>query len=208
MSAERAKTPRQRSHGRARIALKSRGGATVIDDLYQLANAKFRIPKTYGQSLEAVFINTAGGLTGGDTLGVEINAGRETSVVFSTQACERIYKAIDETPAEVTNEIYVAAGAHAVWLPQETILFDAGRLNRKLSVSLAAGAGFTGLEAVMLGRQAMGETVRNGLLRDEWSIARDGVPIYADIARLDCDIEAKLNSFAHLGGHRIFATLV
>ncbi|MEM0900366.1 MAG: urease accessory protein UreD, partial [Pseudomonadota bacterium] len=39
-------------------------------------------------------------------------------------------------------------------------------------------------------------------------IARDGVPIYADIARLDCDIEAKLNSFAHLGGHRIFATLV
>ena len=51
-------------------------------------------------------------------------------------------------------------GAHIDWLPQETILFEGSRLDRQLDVELLDGATLTAVEAVLLGREAMGEAAR------------------------------------------------
>jgi len=103
-----------------------------------------------------VLINTAGGLTGGDRLiwRADIDAGAE--LTLTSQACERIYRSTG-APAEVRAHLAAGPGAVLSWLPQETLLFDQGSLVRSLDVELAAGARFLAVEAVVLGRTAMGD---------------------------------------------------
>ena len=38
-----------------------------LKELYQSGCAKLMLPKTYGKMTEAVLLNTAGGITGGDS---------------------------------------------------------------------------------------------------------------------------------------------
>ena len=77
----------QRAHGIGRIAAKQVGDRTRLDTLFQEGCGKIRLPNTHSSSLEAVLINTAGGITGGDHLqwGAELAPGGH--MVLTTQAC-------------------------------------------------------------------------------------------------------------------------
>ncbi len=66
------------------------------------------------------------------------------------------------------------------WLPQETILFDGASMTRALEVDLAADARFLAVEAVLLGRRAMGERMITGQFRDRWRIRKGGRLLHAD----------------------------
>jgi urease accessory protein len=198
----------QRSVGAGRITVKAAPDRrTRLDALHQKANAKIRIPKAYGPALEAVLINTAGGLTGGDRLDWSAAAGAGTHLVIATQACERIYKSAGGAARQST-KLDIGAGARLDWLPQETILFDDSALDRSIEIDLAPDAIFTGLETLVLGRAAMGETVRRTVLRDRWRIRRAGALIHADNLRLDGDISALADGPATLAGCTAIATLV
>lgn len=201
------KTGMQRSIGEGRLALKTVDGKTRIADLYQKANAKIRIPKSYAQSLEAVLINTSGGMTGGDQLNWSINAGPNSHAIITTQACEKIYKS-QSGVADVHSIIHVEENASVEWLPQETIIFDEGGLNRTIDIELASSAHFIGLEAVVLGRQAMGEPARNIKLSDRWRIKREGKLIHADDVKMNGNIEKQTLHPAVLDGAASYATLV
>lgn len=158
--------------------------------------------------MEAVLINSSGGLTGGDELGWEVAAGEGTELVVTTQACEKIYKASAGSTADVRARITAAAGSRVHWLPQETILFDNASLTRELEADLHEEAELIAVEAVLLGRKAMGEVVRNGLLRDRWRIRRGGRLVHAEDVRLDGGIDALTQEAAVLGGNRAFSTLL
>jgi urease accessory protein len=86
------------------------------------------------------------------------------------------------------------------WLPQETILFDRASLSRRLEVDLAEGAEFLAVEAVLLGRKAMGEAMREGLFQDRWRIRKNGVLLHAENLRLSGDIAGLTQELAVLGG--------
>ncbi len=198
----------QRSVGHGSVSLKpGADGRTRLAGLHQKANAKIRIPRQHAARLEAVLINTAGGLTGGDRLDWRIEAGPDTHGVVATQACERIYKASDGAAHQAAT-IIVADGARLDWLPQETILFDRGALDRSLAVDLAPTASFIGLETIVLGRHAMGETVRSSRLRDRWRIRRNGRLVHADDVRLDGDIAGLRGHPALLGDCAAVATIL
>lgn len=197
----------QRSIGEGRLAIKQENGKTRIADLYQKANAKIRVPKTYDRSLEAVLINTSGGMTGGDQLSWNIDAGANSHAIITTQACEKIYKSQSGT-ANVQTLIRVAENASVEWLPQETILFDQGKLRRTIDVELAETASFIGLEAVVLGRQAMEEPARNIVLSDRWRIKRGEHLIHADDVRMQGNIEELALHPSILGGAASYATLI
>ncbi len=201
--------PLQRARGRARIAVRAEGGITRLADLYQDGCAKLRLPKVYGpSSVEAVLLNTAGGLTGGDVYGTEALAGPDAFLTLTSQACERVYRATGDQPARVETRLSADAGARLHWLPQETILFDGGRLDRTLDVDLAGDAVFLAVEALVLGRVASGETVTGGAFTDSWRIHRDGRLIFADAARIAGDIDAVAAGPAVLAGMKAVATVV
>ncbi|MBB5572688.1 MULTISPECIES: urease accessory protein UreD [Rhizobium] len=202
-----ASTRPQRARGRGHLAAKALDGRTRLAELFQDGAAKIRLPDTFDNSMEAVIINTAGGLTGGDRMDWSIVAGPGTRIDATTQACEKIYKASAGT-AEVVTSIKVGAGARVDWLPQETILFDRASLSRKLAVDLDETAEFLAVEAILLGRKAMGEAMAQGLFRDRWRIRRAGRLIHAEELRLDGDVAALTAERAVLSGQVAFATLL
>lgn len=197
----------QRTSGTGRVTAKFSGGRTRLDGLYQEGAAKIRLPESFDGAMEAVLINTAGGLTGGDRLQWELEAGAGTMLTATTQACEKIYRS-DDGPAAIDAELRVGENARMDWLPQETILFDEASLTRRLDVDLAGTAAFLAIEAVLLGRKAMGEAVRCGTFRDRWRVRRAGQLIHAEDVRMTGDIEALVAQAAVLGGDVAFATLL
>jgi urease accessory protein len=203
-----ADPPLTRSEGCVRLSFKRRGDLTVVDRLFQSGCLKARFatpdPRVSG---DAILINTAGGLTGGDSLDIDIRWGSETVCTVAGQAAEKIYRSIGGA-ARVTTTLELAAGARGEWLPQESILFDRAALDRDIAVKLSADATFLGLEAVVLGRQARGEALTEGLWRDAWRIWRDGKFIYADVQALTGGIADKLGHRAIAQGAIAFATLL
>lgn len=197
----------QRTSGRGRISTKLSGGRTRIDRLYQEGAARIRVPDHPGRTdLEAVIINTAGGVTGGDDLAWEASAGTGTHLTVTTQACEKVYKA-DQDTADVNVRLDVEAGATLNWLPQETILFDKARLHRTIEAKLYTNATLLLVEPVIFGRRAMKETMQTGLWHDTWRIMHKGRLIHAENVRLSGEIAQILDSMASLGGHTALATL-
>ncbi len=197
----------QRAAGEARLAFKSVQGATRLARLYELGSAKARLPRTPADApAEAVLINTAGGLTGGDRLSYAVDLGPGCRARVTTQSCERIYRALDG-PAEVSADIVLAAGAELEWLPQETILFNGGALRRRLTAAIAEDSRLLIVEPVIFGRAAMGETVVSGSLRDRWRISRGGALVFAEDLALTGPIADLLNHRAVLDGGAAMATV-
>jgi urease accessory protein len=199
----------QRAKGEARIAVDRppQGGHRIVG-LRQSGAAKIMCPRNHmDEACEAVLLNTAGGLAGGDRLRWEASAGRDAKLRVTTQTAERVYRS-NSGDALVETCLRADAGATLEWLPQETILFDGGRLSRTLSIELAEDAQLLAVEAIVLGRRAHGERVRSGSLRDHWRVRRGGRLIYADSVRMDGGIAALLDRAATFGGAQSFATLL
>jgi urease accessory protein len=197
-----------RTEGSARLEFICREGRTRLDVLHQSGAARVRFPNPgAGRSPEAVLLNTAGGLTGGDRMHVGVHLGAGAQAMLTTAAAEKIYRARDGETA-IGIELSLGVGANLVWLPQATILFDGARLDRRTEVELAARARFLAVEMLIFGRQAMGEEVRHGFCRDAWRIRRDGALVFADTFRLSGGIAAALARPATLAGARAAAMVI
>jgi urease accessory protein len=199
----------QRARGVGRVVVAAdHGGRTRLARLYQDGCGKVRLPRdARAHGLEAVLINSSGGLTGGDYMEWLATAGDGARLTLSTQACEKIYRARDGE-AQQRVALILGENARMDWVPQETILFDGGALSRRLDADLAAGARLLAVEAVVLGRTAMDETVRHGSVRDRWRIRREGRLVFADDLRLDGGIAEVGASAPVLAGGRAFASLL
>ena len=198
----------ERVRGRARVSFQRVGDETRLIEFYQSGSAKIRLPRVpAGAPKEAVLLNTAGGVTGGDHLAYEVAAGAGTSVVVTTQAAERVYRRTAGT-AKIETSLTAGDGADLAWLPQETILFDNSALSRRLSADIAPSGSLLAVEAIILGRAAMGETARNLVVNDGWRIRRGGKLIFADGLRLDGNAEAMMARGATGRGATALATLL
>ena len=206
-SAEVAAISSQRVVARACIEVKHCTGRSRLSRLYQEGAAKIRLPDTDTGPLEAVLINTAGGLTGGDRLSWEVSVSEGARAVITTQACEKVYRALAGC-AEIDVRLTVGDGGFLSWLPQETIVFDRSTFSRTLDANLATGAEALIVEATIFGRSAMGERVAHGTFRDRWRIRRDGLLIHAEDFFVGPDIEATLGRRASAGGRIAMATLL
>lgn len=202
----------ERAEGVARVAFALRHigerEETRLADLFQDGSAKVRLPKVYdGSGPAAVFLNSAGGVTGGDHLSFAAHFGAGTTATVTTQAAERIYRRSDGV-GRLDNRLVVEAGAKARWLPQETIVFDGAGLRRRLDVDLIGDARLIAVESIVLGRTAMGEEVTAVDLADRWCVRRDGRLVYADALRLSGDSRAILSGGATGRGARAFASVL
>ncbi len=196
----------QRARGEGRIVAAMDRAKTRIVALYQEGAAKIRLPETHSEALQGVLMNTAGGLTGGDHLRWSAEARAGARLVLTTPACERVYRSIGGD-ARVETRLVAGENAHIDWLPQETILFEGSRLDRRLDVDLADGATLTAVEAVLLGRQAMGEAARNARLRDNWRIRRNGRLLHAEATALGGN-GLERDGLSLLAGALAFATVL
>jgi urease accessory protein len=146
----------QRSFGAARLGFDRAGGGSRLKTLHQSGSAKaFVHQRTDGP--EVVFLNTSGGMTGGDQLNFALDLAAGCRVTATTQTAERAYRS-DSGVAKVLVDHVLGAGAHLDWLPQETILFDHSALSRTTTVTLECDASCLLLEAVVLGSGLIART--------------------------------------------------
>jgi urease accessory protein len=184
-----------RARGKVAFDVHQVDGVTRRRHLHESGSLRVRFPSPEAEGLSAVFVNTAGGVAGGDRFDIDISVGAGSRLAVTTAAAEKVYRA--EGPAAQLNiALKAEAGAHLAWLPQETILFDRARVERRIDIDLAEGASLLLCEIVVFGRAAMGERMQSGCFVDRWRLRRGGRLVFAETVRLDGDIGEKLSQAA------------
>jgi len=180
-----------RARGAVTFDVQRVDGVTRRGQLHESGSLRVRFPAPEAQGLSAVFVNTAGGVAGGDRFDIDISAGEDARLTLTTAAAEKVYRA-EGGPAQLNISLKAAAGAHLGWLPQETILFDRARVLRRIDIDLADSASLLLCEIVVFGRAAMGERMLHGEFADRWRLRRGGRLVFAENVRLDGEIGIKL----------------
>ena len=196
-----------RAVGRIALVAEYGRGITRRVRLHEAGGLRMHFPGARARELQAVLINTAGGIAGGDRFDLDIAAGDKARLVVSSAAAEKFYRSLGPK-ARIGIKLSAGADASLAWLPQETILFDGARLERTIDIDLAADARLVFAEAVVFGRTGMGEVVKHGFLFDRWRVRRGGALIFAESVRLDGAIAAKLHEAAVANGGAAIATVL
>ncbi len=197
-----------RAQGVLRLGCDVRQDQSKLSSLYQKGSLKALFPRSGDTQLQAVFLNTAGGITGGDRYKYELEVLDGASLRITSQAAERVYKAQKSEDGNVTLTAKIAEGAKLHWLPQETIIFDQARLRRLLTVEMTSSSELLCVEPMVFGRAAMGETVRQARLCDQWRIWRGGKLVFADALKIDGNVAEILSNRAVADGDIAVAALV
>jgi urease accessory protein len=194
-----------RARGAVTFDVHQLDGVTRRRHLHESGSLRVRFPSPEAEGLSAVFVNTAGGVAGGDRFDIEIATGEGSRLAVTTAAAEKIYRA--QGPAARLNiALKAEAGSHLSWLPQETILFDRARVSRRFDIDLAESASLLLCEIVVFGRAAMGERMLHGEFVERWRLRRAGRLVFAENIRLDGDVGAKLASPAIAKGGAAIGT--
>jgi urease accessory protein len=198
----------QRSEGLARLVLAGSAQGTRIVDIFQRSPIRLMFPAIRGAPVEeAVVVNTGGGIAGGDRLELAVTVLQNASVAVTSQAAERVYRALNE-PALIETRLKVCNAAKLAWLPQETIVFNGGRMRRNTEIEISAGAELLALEWLVLGRAAHGEEIVGGEITDGWQVRLDSRLIWADRFRATDDVLPRLRSRALLADFKAIGTLI
>ena len=197
----------QRAEGSCQIVLSGSEKGTRIMDVFQRFPIHVMFPRAGGAVEEAVLINTAGGIAGGDRLESGVTALANASIAVTTQAAEKVYRALNE-PARIATRLKACEAAKLAWLPQETIVFNWARLSRETEIEISSGAELLALEWLVLGRAAHGEEMVGGHITDSWRVKKDGRLIWADNFRATDETFPHLHRKALLSNCKAIATLV
>lgn len=188
-----------RAVGAVKFDVHLKDGATRRRELHEEGSLRVRFPSLEQQGLSAVFVNTAGGIAGGDRFNIDITAGAGAYLTVTTAAAEKVYRS-HGPEGQVNITLRAGADARMCWLPQETILFDQARVARRIDIDLAQGASLLLCEIVVFGRAAMGEVMTRGSFVDRWRMRIGGKLAFAETVRLDGDLAGKLASRAVANG--------
>ncbi len=180
-----------RAQGAVKFDVKLEDGVTRRGNLHESGSLRVRFPSPEGDGLSGVFVNTAGGIAGGDRFDIDVAAGEGARLTLTTAAAEKVYRAPGPA-AQLNIALKAEAGSQLCWLPHETILFDRARISRRIDIDLAEDAQLLLCEIVVFGRAAMGERMLHGEFIDRWRLRRAGKLVFAETIRLDGDIGAKL----------------
>jgi urease accessory protein len=196
-----------RAVGGITLAVRASGAVTRRARVREDGPLRVRCPGPISDELEAVIVNTGGGVAGGDRLRLDVTVEPGARLVVTTAAAEKVYRTL-EAAATIDAKLSVGAAASLAWMPQEMILFDRARLKRAIDIDLAADARLLLAEAIVFGRSGMGEAVHDGFLSDRWRLRRGGRLIHAEAMRLDGAVARKLAQPAVAKGGIALATVL
>jgi urease accessory protein len=197
-----------RALGRIALSVAADDETTRRQRVHEAGALRVRFPNAASKgTLDAVIVNTAGGMTGGDRFDIGVAVGAGARLTVTTAAAEKVYRSLGPD-TRISVKLDVGAGAALAWLPQETILFDQVRLRRSIEVELAPDASLLLAEGVVFGRSAMGETVMHGHFSDRWRLRVGGALVFAESLRLDGAIAQRLAERAVAGAGVAIASVL
>ena len=197
-----------RAVGRVAFSVAAGPGGSRRGRVHESGALRVRFPNRNSHAaLDAVIVNTAGGMTGGDRFDVDIEVGTGARLTVTTAAAEKIYRSLGPD-TDIGVKLDIGPGGALAWLPQETIVFDQARLRRSIDIALARDANLLLAEAAVFGRSAMGEAVVQGHFFDRWRLRIDGALVFAETLCLDGAIAQRLAQRAIAGGGVAVASVI
>jgi len=130
-------------------------------------------------SLELPLLHTAGGLVGGDRLGLKVRSHNQAQALLTSVAAQKVYGSVGRCRAQpggrwasqqLTFEL--AGNSWLDWMPQEVVMYAGALLEQRISVHLAEQASFLATDVVRLGRSAAGEDLGEGCWRSRLEVCR------------------------------------
>ncbi len=177
-----------------------------VAERHEAGAFRFRMPRRTPDAVEALMVNVAGGLAGGDRLTLTSEAGEGASLVIGSAAAERIYRSGGDT-TRMSLKLRAESGARFSWLPAETIIHNGARLTRDFEISLAEDAQFLLGEMVQVGRIASGERFVSGTWHDRWRLRIGGKLVLAEEFHLQGE-EPRAGHPGALAGQPFMGTLI
>jgi urease accessory protein len=197
-----------RAVGRVAFTVAAGPGGSRRGRVHEAGSLRVRFPNGNSlAALDAVIVNTGGGMTGGDRFDVDVKVGADARLSVTTAAAEKIYRSLGPD-TDICVKLDVGPGGALAWLPQESIVFDQARLRRCIDIELARDANLLLAEAAVFGRSAMGETVVQGHFFDRWRLRVGGALVFAETLRLDGDIAQRLTQRAIANGGVAVASVI
>jgi len=197
-----------RARGTVDLSIHASGSLSRLQGLRQSGSLRCLFPRPSSAAVEAVLVNTAGGIAGGDKFSVSAETRANSTLTLTSQAAERAYKARGFETGHMTTQLNVADNARINWLPQETILFEGCNFRRSLRLDLAASGSALIVEPLVFGRTEMGETLADIRFRDRIDIRQDGTPLFLDAITLEGDVQKLLDRPHIASSSRAIASLV
>src|ERR1700724_1119544 len=82
-----------RAQGAVRFDVRLQAGVPRRGSLYESGSLRVRFPSPEAEGLSGVFVNTAGGIAGGDRFDIDITAGEGARLTLTTAAADKVYRA-------------------------------------------------------------------------------------------------------------------
>ncbi len=179
-------------HGRSLARFRHEGPLRILQSLYPEGDA----------ICHNVLVHPPGGLVGGDTLDIAVEAAAGSHGLITTPGASRFYRSDGELALQRTR-LNVAAGARLEWLPLEALCYSGCRAENRLQMQVAPGGELIGWDITALGLPLAGQPFRAG--RYQQHIELPGV--WLERGRIDADDARLLHSPLGLAGHQCLASL-
>jgi urease accessory protein len=128
-----------------------------------------------GETCHAYLLHPPGGVVGGDSLRVNIDAQQDAHCLLTTPGATKLYRSSAHLLSHVNQRVSVAAGATVEWLPQQNIFFPGAHAALSTAIDIAPGGRYLGWEINCLGRPANTEAFHGGSVRSNTRVTIDGV---------------------------------
>lgn len=158
-----------------------------------------------GAICHVVILHPPAGVAGGDSLQIDVTVDAGAHAVLATPGATKWYKSLGREAAQRVT-LTLEAGARVDWLPQENIVFDDAHGRLATTVTVPPGASAIGWDAVVLGRQASGETWARGSLAMDTVVNGGTRPLWIERAQLEAG-SALRQAVTGLGGLNVMGTL-
>ena len=149
-----------------------------------------------------VLVHPPGGLVGGDTLSIQVQAGAGAHGLVTTPGATRFYRSDGEWAVQDT-QIHLTDGARLEWLPLEALCYSGCQAENRLQARLDAGASMLGWDVTAFGLPHAQQPFKQGKLRQH--LALDGV--WLERGTVDAHDTRLLDSPLGLAGHRCMASI-
>lgn len=194
-------------HARLELGFRPSGSRTVLTHRSHVGPLMVQRPfYPEGGICHVYLLHPPGGVVGGDTLELQLQAHAGSHALITTPAATKCYRA-GPHPSAVLRQDLRADNATLEWLPQETIVFDGARARSQTRVELAGASQFIGWEIFCLGRPVVQEQFTGGELHQDFLLYHDGRPLLLDRLRLSGDSQA-LQARWGLAGAQAMGTLL
>lgn len=127
-----------------------------------------------GETCHSYILHPPGGVVGGDSLHISIDAQSDAHCVLTTPGATKFYHSSAHLLSHVTQRFSVAAGAVLEWLPQQNIFFPGAHAALSTVVDIELGGRYLGWEINCLGRPANAEPFLNGSVRSNTRLTMGG----------------------------------